>query len=469
MNTYFILILYLTSLTYCWLPIISKTVTFEESMGKYKVAEHRKPLLRIIQNVYKKNSFLFGIAENDKNHVEPFGQGGLSSCDNLKISIGHTKIPKKIHAIWLGSTPPASVLESFESFKKMHPDWECILWQDKDIRAFGLQNQHFYDNANNYGQRSDIARYELLYRLGGVYVDSDFKCLKSFDYLHEHFSFYTGVLKIGKQFVGLANGLIGSVPGHPILKQCIDSMNVEPHEKKKKITQSTGPGHFTNAFMAVIGSCSEDTVVLPSSFFYPAPNSKRHQSLQEMDAYIKPESFAIHYWTNSWKESKAAVTRTLKENVAKVLVLAPHPDDDILGCGGTIAHYCKKKDDVSVVFITSGEKGSKKINKTELAAIREQEALAAEKALGCSTCIFLRCKDGQVNKEIQVKKKLEELINKLCPDYIYIPHAQDDHKDHIATHMFIVQVLKEMQKKQVLGCQLCIVMKFGRHCKAIHT
>ena len=270
-------------------------VSFNASMGKYSAREGLHEFMKILQSLYIKNN-LFTYLKTNKQFLQQ-----------------QPRIPKIIHAIWLGSPPPESVLKNFKSFKKHHPSWECKLWDDEDIKNLGLHNQQFYDLSKNYGQRSDIARYEILYRYGGVYVDSDFKCLRPFDILHQYYDFYTGVLKIGKRCVGLANGLIASVPGHPILKRCIETMQVAPQEGKKEITKTTGPGHFTRSFLAVIASCVDHAIVFPSSFFYPAPNTKRHQTIQKMDGYIKPETFAIHYWTNSWKEPEALVKRKRKK------------------------------------------------------------------------------------------------------------------------------------------------------------
>ena len=60
-----------------------------------------------------------------------------------------------------------------------------------------------------------------------------------------------------------------------------------------------------------------------------------------------------------------------------IMVIAPHPDDESIGCGGTICLHTAKGDHVSVVFLTSGELGLKHLPPEEAWKIREQEAAKA--------------------------------------------------------------------------------------------
>jgi len=70
-------------------------------------------------------------------------------------------IPKIIHQIWLGSPLPEKYKQLQKSWLKYHPDWHYYLWTEKEIAAFGLTNQALYDATSNYGEKSDIARYEI--------------------------------------------------------------------------------------------------------------------------------------------------------------------------------------------------------------------------------------------------------------------------------------------------------------------
>ncbi len=104
------------------------------------------------------------------------------------------KIPKIIHQVWLGSPLPDEYKAFVQSWKDFHPDWEYILWTDEKVaHELQLDNQCYYDEAVNYGEKSDILKWELIYRFGGVYIDVDFECLQPLDVLHYMYDFYTGV------------------------------------------------------------------------------------------------------------------------------------------------------------------------------------------------------------------------------------------------------------------------------------
>lgn len=72
------------------------------------------------------------------------------------------RIPRKIHHIWLGSSPlPQPFARLRESWGSWHPGWELRLWTDADIDGFGLENRLAFDSATNFGAKSDIFRYEV--------------------------------------------------------------------------------------------------------------------------------------------------------------------------------------------------------------------------------------------------------------------------------------------------------------------
>lgn len=139
------------------------------------------------------------------------------------------KIPKIIHQIWLGSKPiPTDCLMWMDTWPKVHPAWEYKLWRDKDIEAFGLHNKELYDKVRNPGEKSDIARFEILHRLGGLYVDVDFECLRPLDDLHSRYLWYIGFSNVGR--VELNNGLVASIPNHPLVSRIIATIGYSFHD-----------------------------------------------------------------------------------------------------------------------------------------------------------------------------------------------------------------------------------------------
>ncbi len=207
------------------------------------------------------------------------------------------KIPKIIHHIWLGCPLPQRYKKYLKSWQKLHPDWKHKLWTDADLKNFKLNNQAIFDKAENYGERSDIWRYEILYRYGGLYVDTDIECLKPFDTLHYNYDFYAGIMSADIPFVN--NALIGASPKHPILKLCIASMQKDG--PTNGTIERTGPAHFTRCFFKLADRLSQKVIAFPLSFFYAIPIRPAHYTnVLQVTKWIRPETKALHYWANSW-------------------------------------------------------------------------------------------------------------------------------------------------------------------------
>jgi inositol phosphorylceramide mannosyltransferase catalytic subunit len=224
----------------------------------------------------------------------------------IHLSKAAYKVPKKIHMIWLGSPVPAIVLQMFESWKRFHPGWEVKLWTDADVARVHLKNRQAFDAAKNWGEKSDILRYEILHNDGGIYVDSDFECIKPFDDICKVADFFAGVAySCGAPHV--LNGLIGSRPGHPIMQRCIDAMQVGTGDHDfQRILQATGPHYFSRCLNEAICAQSCGIVSLfPVTYFYPFPNAMRETyqdtSVVKRD-WVHPETYAIHYWKISWED-----------------------------------------------------------------------------------------------------------------------------------------------------------------------
>lgn len=217
------------------------------------------------------------------------------------------RIPKIIHQIWLGSPLPEVYKKLQESWIKNHPDWEYKLWTDKDIEKLKLVNKEIYEATQNYGAKSDIARYEILYRFGGLYVDMDFECLQPFDIFHRTCDFYTGIIQVSRLQIG--NALIGAIPNHPLLKECITSLKfakIAHAHSGRQIQKTTGPILFTKIALKYMSTCSQACVAFPPGYFYPWPHTQRKNNKPEqIRQWIHPETFAIHHWHYSWKPEKS--------------------------------------------------------------------------------------------------------------------------------------------------------------------
>ena len=117
----------------------------------------------------------------------------------------------------------------------------------------------------------------------------------------------------------------------------------------------------------------------------------------------------------------------------KVLVLAPHPDDETIGCGGTLLAHAKRGDQVVAVFLTSGELGLKHLPREKAWAIREAEARKAGKIIGLANLFFLRGPDWMLGDNIEsAAGTLQPVLGAEHPELIYAPHENEWHPDHKA-------------------------------------
>ena len=132
-----------------------------------------------------------------------------------------------------------------------------------------------------------------------------------------------------------------------------------------------------------------------------------------------------------------------------ILVIAPHPDDETIGCGGTLCHHADRGDQISVVFLTSGELGLKQLPPEKAWAIRESEARKAANILKLKGISFLRCSDWTLGSEIpKAARLLRPVLRMRQPDVIYLPHPQDGHPDHQAALPILRAALKGMQSQK---------------------
>jgi N-acetylglucosamine malate deacetylase 1 len=132
-----------------------------------------------------------------------------------------------------------------------------------------------------------------------------------------------------------------------------------------------------------------------------------------------------------------------------VLVVAPHPDDESIGVGGTLALHGIRGDRVTVAFLTSGELGMGNTPAYEASCIREGEAGHAAAVLGVGRLEFLRGRDWFLGDDPgDLVPRLVDLLREEVPGRLYLPHPNDWHPDHKAAIRIVVAALGELR---VLG------------------
>lgn len=122
--------------------------------------------------------------------------------------------------------------------------------------------------------------------------------------------------------------------------------------------------------------------------------------------------------------------------MSKILVIAPHADDEVLGCGATMAKACAKGDEVFVLICTNASVGAPELFSAELIKQIRSEAVTAHRLIGIKETFFLDFPAPALDQHPRYKmsNEISGIIRKIGADTVYIPHRGDCHKDHAIIH-----------------------------------
>ena len=136
-----------------------------------------------------------------------------------------------------------------------------------------------------------------------------------------------------------------------------------------------------------------------------------------------------------------------------MLIIAPHPDDETIGCGGTVVLSALKPLRLDIVFLTDGSASHPKhpiVSPSNMAKRRRDEALAAANVLGVKSdrMVFLNVRDGSLSHlDPDQAEKLEatttEVLTRLSPEAILLPCRSDGSSEHEAAFAFVDMALKK--------------------------
>ena len=197
-------------------------------------------------------------------------------------------IPRLFHWIWFGEKPlPEQHGAWIEGWLELHPGWKHVLWTDENRPTLGNEAQFLA--ARSFAQKADIARYELVYRYGGVYVDTDTECLRSIEPLLDGVEAFAGEHRAGT----VQNHPFGAISGHPWLAEVIARL--------PRAMEAAGGGHHGTGprFLTRVTHGRRDVTVFPAPvFFHQPPRFQRD---------VPPGAYALHHATRSWADALEAL------------------------------------------------------------------------------------------------------------------------------------------------------------------
>lgn len=247
-----------------------------------------------------------------------------------------TKIPKKIHYVWLGGKEmPELIVKCMNSWKTAMPEYELVLW---DENKFDINSSTVVKEACEAGKwafASDYIRLYALYTEGGIYFDTDVFVKRSFnDFLdHDFFSaveYHEKYVKHGAHMLNadgtmkdeykgtifthgiqIQAAIMGGVKGHPFLKSCLDWYEGKHFSAKDWAdgNQLLSPyiyAHVAEAYgfkyKNELQKLSHGMTIYPSSVF------AGHRIQIEEDTY------AVHYCDGSWRNFREKIKFKLRTN-----------------------------------------------------------------------------------------------------------------------------------------------------------
>lgn len=199
-------------------------------------------------------------------------------------------IPAVIHQFWDGPPLPDHLRAYIDTWKHHHPQAEHKLWNDRAVRDLPLTNQDLYDNAehltnsNPWQLKSDIARYEILSRFGGIWADTDLECQHRLDPILNGLN-----LVIARESNNWAtNALMACEPDHPAMKRLIAQLpaSAKRHENQAA-TRISGPQFLTPRIKRF------DPFLLPPAWCFPYSWNELERGTEHF-----PDAFTVHHWHN---------------------------------------------------------------------------------------------------------------------------------------------------------------------------
>jgi mannosyltransferase OCH1-like enzyme len=197
-------------------------------------------------------------------------------------------VPRILHQIWIGPDPlPADQRPWVESWKRHHPDWEHRLWTEENLPEDPIRPE-ILERLRTPVERADILRLELLFRHGGVYVDTDLECLRPLDDVLGDEDFVGVCLKPGR----VTNTFIASAPGHPLLERAL--REVRPMEvywtmsATESIKQVAGP-----PLLRRLVADYPDVRLLEPPVFFPSTPEERERAV------------GVHHMARVWHNATA--------------------------------------------------------------------------------------------------------------------------------------------------------------------
>lgn len=226
------------------------------------------------------------------------------------------KIPRIIHYCWFGGKEkPDIVKKCIASWKKNLSQYELIEWNEKN---FDINNNPYVQEAYKSGKFafvSDYVRVHVLYKFGGIYLDTDVEVFKPFDALLYHDSFWGF-----EQENYIATSTIGAAKENQLIKMFLDL-----YKEKKFLNEDGSYDDLTN--VAIITEMLKNRGLIMNGeyqeiegegAFYPQTYFSPYDYIN-CRKFITKNTYAVHHFYKSWLPPKARFKSHIKIIISKVI------------------------------------------------------------------------------------------------------------------------------------------------------
>lgn len=234
----------------------------------------------------------------NRSYIKYIAKNDFFCVHGYKERCGSERIPKVLHYCWFGDANPSDFMRKcIASWRDKCPDFEIILWNEDnfDVKCNNYVWQAY--QSCKYAFVSDFARLDILYKHGGIYLDTDVKMLKSVETLLYHDAFISY-----NEWAVPNSAIIGSVPGNWLIKEMRDSRSEVCFINNDGSYNLIINSFYESAALSKYGfrknftyQIIEGMAIYPPCFFvqigkYGIPNAE-----------IDERTFAVHYAGGSWK------------------------------------------------------------------------------------------------------------------------------------------------------------------------
>jgi mannosyltransferase OCH1-like enzyme len=226
--------------------------------------------------------------------------------DNVPDMRHSTAIPRILHQIWLGGRPMPLEFRRFAAgWRRNHSRWEYCLWSEDSLPE--LHTAATYEAVQPLAGKADVLRYELVWRFGGVYVDTDVECLRPLDPLLRGLPAFIADQRRNRPI----NCVLGAVAGHGLTEALVAGVGAS-FAAQRGLFEQTGPGFLKRTLYRYLGpgftvtpgqrgflhrSADGQRAVhgFESGVFCPYDSHEKHRRHEPF-----PAAYAVHHWAGSW-------------------------------------------------------------------------------------------------------------------------------------------------------------------------